>query len=384
MKNKIIALLICLSTLFSISFHASEISQEQVPKWISVKYNDLENQAVSEYQLATVTIKNYGLWFTENDYQVSVDYDPTQLELVNTVITNAYGDKTTELSPGVNLSKNNFEVSFQFYLQPDVELDAVPVTINKLKNNSDNSSETIELKANSSSMMTNYQVGSMTLGYAVDKYTNDGTNLEYNAHFKVIANPDNKDFTLALKRNTMNIASGVDYSVNLTASGGTIVNVDKTNYQLKLKAGDEFDLNIKSPVSGLSAKDKRIDFFIFVQSEDQFVRISPKFYPSDLTQAQTDTRFRRYAVIKIVIMSFFGLLSILFIIANRNRKKEPKANKKAKLEKTNQAPKPRESVAATEAKQAELDKTEDESLQIIETKYAIEEKEDETETETSK
>lgn len=325
MKNKIVALLICLSTLFSITFNASEINQEQLPKWISVKYSDVYNQSVSEYQLVTVTVQNYGLWFTNNDYEVSADFDPAQLELVNTVITNSYGDKTSELSQAVNFTENNFEVSYQFYLQPDVDLTTVPVTISKVKNSEIDKEETIELKATSNSMMNNYQIGNITLGYAVDKYTNDGTNIEYNGHFKVIANPDNQDFALSLKKNTMNVADDVDYQINVTSDKGTVAKVDNTNYQLKMRVGQEFDLNIKTPVSGLSAKDDRFDFLLYVQSGDQYIRISPKFYRSELTESQTDTRFRRYVVIKAVIIGFFVLLTILFAVANRKRKKEPKS-----------------------------------------------------------
>lgn len=330
MKNKILTLLVCISGLWPLSFNASTVEQEQLPNWIDVEYSDVYNQAVSEYQLATVTVKNYGLWFANSDYDVSVEFDQSQLVLANTSVTNQIGDKTTSESPAVNISENNFEVSYQFYMQPNVTLDSIPVSVTKVKNGKDSKEQTIQLKANSNTTMTNYQVGKMSVGYAVDKYVDDGAIIEYNAHFKMISNPNNQDFVLTLKPNNMQLPSSEKYQITLTSSSGTIAEIDEANYQLKMKPNDEFDLNITYPADDVEAKDDRFDFFIFMKSDDQFVRINPMFYPSTLTDESIDTRFHRYVVIKFIIMAFFVFLLLLYVIATKKRKTEFKKSKSTK------------------------------------------------------
>lgn len=324
MKNKIVVLFTSLALIFNISFSASSVGEQQLPNWIDVEYSDLNNEAVSEYQLVTVTVKNHGLWFTHNNYDVSVDYDPTQLNLVNTVFSNSLGDKATQIGSLVSTDSNNFEVSYQFYMQPNVDVESIPLTITKVENDKKTTSQIINLKAMSNTTMSNIRFGNINLGYAVTKYTNDDSNIEYNAHFKVISNPNNEEFTLSLKKNTMSVSSSDIYKTKLRFTSGSAVALDKNNFSINMKTGDEFDLNITSSVAGLSAKDDAINFFIYVQSSDGFTRISPKFYPSELITNSINTHLHRYALIKVAIMLFFTFLGLLLLISG----KRDKSNKK--------------------------------------------------------
>lgn len=331
MKSKIYTLLTILTLVFCFSFSASSTSSEELPNWVEVNYSDLNTDAISEYQLVTVTVQNHGLWLGSNNYNVSVDYDQNQLKLVNTVYIDSAGNKQVREGSVVTSSDNNFKVSYQFYLQPNVSLETVPLTVSKVKNNDQREQATVSLNTHSYTTNETIKFGKIRLGYTVTTYTNDGTNIEYNAHFKVVSNPDKEEFTLSLKPNTMNVSSSDIYDVKLRFNDGVAKAIDKNNFSLNMNAGDQFDLNVTSTVEGLSAKDDRFDFLIYLQSGDDFARITPKFYRSELITDQANTRLHKYVLIKIVIVAFFICLTGLFIISDKRVAKRTKGKRKKRI-----------------------------------------------------
>lgn len=324
MKNKIVAIIFVFSLLFNLQVSASEFESEQLPKWVTVDYANLTNQSVSEYQLVTVTVSNYGLWFTTNEYNVSVDYNPSELELVNTTYTDSMQNRTVKAGSNVYANHNNFEVSYQFYLMPNVDVEMVPITITKEKNNRESETATVNLSAFSDTTQRNVSFGDITLSYDVTEYNNDGTNIEYNIHFKVIKNPNHEPFTLSLKKNNMSISDSDIYQAKLRFDSGSATAIDKNNFKLTMNKGDNFDLNITTTVSGLTAKDDRFDFFIYLQTGDHFARLSPIYYRSELLTDATNTRVVKYTYIMLVISLFFGLLAVLYLISNVSRVKKSK------------------------------------------------------------
>lgn len=314
MTSKIIAVLFTFSIFLNIQLLASEV--EQPPSWITVDYADLYNQSVSEYQLVTVTVSNYGLWFIDDNYQISVDYDPNQLVLANTTYTDSMQNRTVQAGATVAADSNNFKVSYQFYLMPNVDADIIPITITKVKNNSSSENAVVNLSAISNTAKRNIKFGDIVLSYNVTEYNNDGTNIAFNMHFDVVSNPNRQPFTLSLKKNNMKISNPDIYQVKVQFDTGTVTAIDKTNFSLKMDQGDGFDLNVTTTVSGLSAKDDRFDFFVYLQTGDQFVRISPIYYRSELQAPSTNLRVVRYSYITLAICLFFVLLTGLYFSVN--------------------------------------------------------------------
>ncbi len=321
MKNKILVVFSVLALALNIQLGASSTELDTTPNWIEVDYANLATDQVSEYQLVTVKVSNYGLWFLNNDYTVSVDYDPNQLELVNSVYTDALQNSSVKTTNTITSENNNFAVSYQFYLKPNVPANVVPVTVTKLKNGSEESSATINLQAYSETTKRDIKFGDITLRYNVTTYTNDGTNIEYNIHFDVVQNPHKDDFTMSLKKNNMSISDTDIYQAKVRFNSGSAVAIDKNNFSFTMNRGDSFDLNITSTVEGLSAKDDRFDFFIYFQSGDDFIRLSPLYYRSELIGASTNTRVIKYSYIAIGISVFFMLLTILYFSTNYRRNK---------------------------------------------------------------
>lgn len=325
MKNKLLAILVVCALIFNLPLAASEVeNQTSMPNWINVKYANLYNESVSEYQLVTVTVSNYGLWFLNNNYNVSVDYDSSQLKLVNTYYTDSMQNNSIRSGASVNTDDNNFAVSFQFYLQPNVNVTSVPITVTKVKNDSDAQTVTLDLKAYSETTMRPLQIGNIGLRYNVTTYTNDGTNIEYNIHFIVDSNPQREELTLSLKKNNMSVSSTDNYEAKLRFNGGKATAIDKNNFSLMMSRGDTFDLNITTPVDGLTAKDDRFDFFIYLQNGDQFVRLSPMYYRSELVTDSVNTRAIKYIYIIIAIIGFFIFLTILYAMSNLRHKSKKK------------------------------------------------------------
>lgn len=321
MKNKILAILVAFVFIFNFSLAASEVDSQtkETPNWIKVKYSNLYNQSVSEYQLVTVSVSNYGLWFLNNEYNVSVDYDPNQLKLANTYYTDSMQNTSIRSGASVATEDNNFAVNYQFYLQPNNDVTSVPITVTKTKNGDDIESATIDLKTYSETTPRMIEMGSIKLKYNVTTYTNDGTNIEYNIHFEVVSNPDREEFTLSLKKNNMAVSNPDIYEAKLRFSSGKATAIDKNNFNLMMTEGDAFDLNVTTSIEGLTAKDDRFDFFIYLQSGDDFVRLSPIYYRSELVMDSINTRVTKYIYITVAIAIFFALLTVLYIVSNKRR-----------------------------------------------------------------
>lgn len=332
MKSKVSTLLVLVMILLSNSnLQASTVQVEELPNWIDVDYTDAYTNTVSEYQLATVTVSNKSLWWTKNRYAINVNYNPKQLELVNIVYQTSTGTGTALEDENVTTEDSNFDIKYQFYLKPNVDAASVPITITKVKNDSETESATVNLAAQSQTTKQNIKFGDIVLTYAVDTYTNDETNIEYNAHFEVLDNPNKEDFTLSLKKNNMSVSSTNIYEVKLRFSSGNATAIDKNNFKLQMAKGDSFDLNITTTIEGLSSKDDKFDFFIYLQDEEgNFVRIAPEYFVNTTIETGTNSRTRRYLHINLGLMLSVVLLTVLYILLNLKRGKLNKSNKKSK------------------------------------------------------
>lgn len=322
MKSKIYLLLLVIGLLTpGYDLRAEEL--DQVPSWIDISYANNYDQAVSEYQVVTITVTNKSLWWTNHDYQVMIDYDPNQLYLTNAVYIDSERTVSEVIDGTVNTDDSNFAVEYQFYLQPDVDVTQLPVTITKVTDSSDSQTATVMLDAESQTTKQNIQFGDLVLNYAVDNYSNDGTNIEYNAHFEVLSNPNKEDFTLSLKKNNMSVSSSDIYDVKVRFTDGSAVAIDKNNFKLSMKEGQSFDLNITTTIDGLSSKDDKFEFFIYLQdSNDNFIRLSPIYFPNQATSIGVNNRTHRYLLINIGLFVIMCGLVVVFVGSNLYRKKK--------------------------------------------------------------
>lgn len=320
MKSKILLVVMLLISLPTVSLKASD--DNQLPKWIEVQYADLEHNTVSEYQLVTVTVTEKNLWLDNSNHEIIVDYNPQQLNLVNTVSYDTMHNVQTEVITNYTTDASSFGVSYQFYLQPGVSLTNIPITITKMTDGQVSDEATINLAADSQTVPELVTVGDIKLESSVTEYVNDGTNITYNQHFSVVANPNNSAFTLTLKPNNMVVEDPDIYEAKIKFDSGSAKALDKNNFELNMNTGDQFDLNITTTIEGLKAKDDRFEFFVYLQEDDQFVRLEPTFFRSEQIAASTDTRNYRYLVIKLIIAIFFIILTIIHLIKYKVVKKD--------------------------------------------------------------
>lgn len=313
MKSKISKLIICLFVLFSINLNASDVT----PKWIDVDYSDLEGQAVSEYQLVTVTVTEQKMWWRNSQTNIQVDYDQSQLQLVNTHLIDAAGNSLPQAGAAVTSGLSNFKVEFQFYLSRGVDVESVPITIYK-----NEESAVVDIAAKSYTSDHLIEVGDLELNTSITNYSNDGTTINYQQHFDVVDNPSNEPFTITLKKNNMSVSGPEMYDVKFETSGANATTLDKTNYQINAKSGTSFDMIIDSTVSGLDAKNDRFEFLLYIESGDNFIRLEPTFFPSDISVSGNSVRIKRYTTIKLLIIGFFSILGLIFIISNRKPKQK--------------------------------------------------------------
>lgn len=318
MKIKILSI-IMIALVFSLFNFKASVESQNLPNWIEVKYTDLKTEKVSEYQLVTVTVKEHGLWFSPQKAQVVIDYDQEQLELVNTIYRDSLLNSFQKDGSTVEGEDPNFEVVYQFKLKPEVSAETIPLRISKVYNNSKSISKTIEVVASSSKLPVEYLVDDIKFNYAVSDYTSDGTTITYNAHFDILDNPHNRELLVSLKKNNMTLTNKENYKVKLRFDSGDVEAIDKTNFKLKMQTGDSFDLNVSSPIDDLQGKDDCFNFFIFLKSEDQFIRLEPSFYHNKLVEAKGNIRVRKYIGIKLIIIVFFGFLASLYGYVNKKR-----------------------------------------------------------------
>lgn len=311
MRNKILKLVLSLSLLFTISLNASET----LPDWIKVSYSDLESQSVSEYQLVTVTVTEHKAWWRDQQTNISVDYDPQQLQLVNTLFFDSLERSIPQAGPAVTSDLSNFKVEYQFYLNKYQNLDDVQITINK-----NDQSQVVNLNTTSYTTDHLIEIGDLKLNTSITNYQNDGTNINYTQHFEVLDNPTKEPFTITLKPNNMNVQGPEVYNVRFATEGAIATTLDKTNYQINAQKGSSFDLIIDSSISGLSAKNNRFEFFVYIESGDDFIRLEPTFFESNITLSGNPSRVIRYTIIKLVIIGFFIILGLIFILNNRKSK----------------------------------------------------------------
>ncbi len=321
MKNKLITSIFIWVFFLVPGLSATEL---ELPNWIDVEYSNLEGEYVSEYQQVTVTVTEKNMWWANDVHNVSLNYDQNQLRLVNTMYFDSKLNSNVESSPNITTTDDNFKISYQFYLQPDIDITSVPLTITKTTGDK-TVSETININAYSETTPRTIQIGSVTLNYGVTEYTNDGENITYNIHFEVVGNPQKEAITMTLKQNNMSVDSVDDYDAKLRFNGGEATAIDKNNFLLSMTRGDTFDLNIVAKIEGLSAKNDRFEFLLFLQDEnDNFIRLEPTYFRNELLLASNNQRVDRYIVIKIIITIFFVILTLIGLIGWRISKRKAK------------------------------------------------------------
>lgn len=326
MKTKLLLLIVCLFSIANPAFHASE----QKPDWIRIKYSDLEQKKVSEYQLVTVTVTQKSPWFTNVDSSVDIDYDENVLELAKVTMQDESLNVGELDDTSFSTNLDEYQVKYQFYLKPNVSVETTPITITK--HIGDKTEEvTINLDCYSYTMKRNVSFGNTILNYIVSDYTNNGAEITLKADFEVIANPDDKPILATLKENNMSVSSTDDYKFKASYSGSGAEAVDKNNIQFDLTSGDTFTITITANVGGLSAKDDRFEFFLFLSDGANSVRLEPTFFRSETISSGANAKVMQYSHLKMLINIFFVLLLLIYIIKSRRFKQLEKPKTKVEV-----------------------------------------------------
>ncbi len=317
MKNKLL-IFVVLCSLMIPSLSASEIDSQ--PNWINISYADLEHQYTTEYQAVNITVSQKGLWWKNYNSQLEIEYDQSALELVNTVYYDPLMNGTSMSDPNITTTDSSFQVTYQFILKNGYDLQSTPVSFTKTVNDKV-STGMVTIDTHSETMMSNYKFGDVVIGYSVDQYTNDAETITYNAHFKVVSNPKNTPFTLTLKSNNMDVDSTDSYEAKLRYTTGVVEAIDKNNFKIDIPEGDTFDLNITAQIEGLSAKDDRFEFLIFLSDGENFTRIEPTMFRSELITPDNNKRGDRFVIIKMLIALFFAFLAVVHFVSSKSKKK---------------------------------------------------------------
>lgn len=323
MKNKF-SLILVLFALFIPKFSAAEIT---TPNWIDIEYADLEHNYVSEYQLVNVSVTQKGMWWRDYNSEVNIDYDQNALNLVNVIYYDQYLNSTTSEESTVKTTDSSFKVTYQFYLKDNFDLSTTQIDISKTVN-SKTTKGSVSIDTHSDRLMSNVKFGDIVIGYSVDQYVNDGETITYNAHFKVVSNPSNKPFTLSVKENNMTVDNTDYYEVKLRYTTGSVEAIDKHNFKISIPEGGTFDLNIPAQIEGLSSKNDRFEFLIFLSDSENFARIEPTYFRSEVISSDTNKRGDRFVIIKLLIALFFVFLAIIHSISSK-LKSQKKQNKKS-------------------------------------------------------
>ncbi len=304
--------------LFTTPLYASE--SINIPNWIDIEYANLETEKVSEYQLVTVTVSESDPWWKkEQSKQIQIRYNEDQLQLVNTIIYDDLQNTYVSDEQNISVDKNNVRVSYQFYLKPNVDVSTSEITITKLENGYIKNVVDIPLQTESVTTPRNISVGNINLSYKLISYKADNEIIKYKIQFNILECPQDESLKLSLQKNNMNIANDDVYTSNVQSERAKINKIDKNNYQLVVNPQDEFILEVDSTVEGLSAKDDRFEFFIYLENNENFERIEQTFFPSELISENENMRIKRYFIIKVLIMIFFVLITLIFIRTNNSK-----------------------------------------------------------------
>lgn len=318
MKNRIGWL--CLILLLGCITPLKASSNEDLPKWIDVSYADKENNQVSEYQLVTIAVSEHSLWWREQDSEITIDYDPDVLQLINVRLIDSLQRSIPQAGNTVTSDKSNYIVEYQFYLNPNQDVSTVPLSVTKEVKGKTPEVANFEIAANSQTTPTRIEVGNIALDTYVSSYQNDGATITYVEHFEVIDNPKSENFTISLKENNMSVNSSTGYEVKFDSNKAQITTIDQTNYSVIARDNSSFDMTITADVSTLSAKNDRFEFLIYLQSADEFIRLEPTYFDSSVNTSDGSSRVLRYTVIKVIIIIFFVLLSIISLFTHRKKR----------------------------------------------------------------
>ncbi|WOO86838.1 hypothetical protein RZE82_06865 [Mollicutes bacterium LVI A0039] len=315
MKVNIKLLLIALlAMLLPVNFQAASEAPTDPPSWITIKYADLEQKSVSEYQMVTVTVSEKNMWWKNGNHEVEIDYNRDYLKLVNVAYYDGKTSTVTQDTREVSTDDNNFEVKYQFYLNPGYDVAEIPLTVTKFTDGEQTDQATVSIKSNSQTTPQQVEFGDAVLNYTVENYKNNGETVTYSAHFEVVENIHKKPITLELKKNNMKVSSEDDYTVELTSNDADIDMLEQNLYTIDALANQQFDLTITAQEEALSAKNDRVEFFIFLESNNQYARLEPTYFKSEKIKTNDNTRAEKYLKIKMVIASFFILLFALHVL----------------------------------------------------------------------
>ncbi len=316
MKSKALILIISLLVTFNVNLNASE----QIPKWINISYSDLEQHAVSEYQVVTITVKENHSLFKSANSTIDIKYNPQQLQLANVAYTTSKQERMRLDDTKVSSDESQFSVKYQFYLKPNIDIESTPITITKSVGKQTKSVD-LELRTHSYTSGEILTVDDIKLKYKVLQYQNDQTNINYIAQFDVLANPQAKKMQLALQKNNMEVSNQEEYNVQVFLNDQLVSPINNNQVEVEPMLGDVITLEINAKVSALSSKNNRFEFLIYVASGTDFIRLEPTFFISELTKSGANLNVKRYRLIKMFVNVFFVILVISYIIIIYCRKK---------------------------------------------------------------
>lgn len=317
MQSKIIVLVALILALIPVSFSATQ--QNVRPQWIRVAYADLEQKQVSEYQLVTVAVKETNLWFSNGEYRVELDYDSSQLELVNIIYNDGLFGNTQLDDQTVTTTDNNFEVKYQFYLKPNADITESAISVTKYKDNEVSNEANFTVNCQSQTTPRVVEFGNVKLDYAVTKFERDNESVNYEASFTVIENAKRQPFTLTVKENNMKVSESDLYAINVTTDDGQVREIDDANFSITLAKGGKFKLAVTVDTKSIKAKDNRFEFLVFLKNNERFIRLEPTYFKSDLIVPTQNLRAIRFISIKVIIAAFFILLFIGYLYTSRKR-----------------------------------------------------------------
>lgn len=302
MKSKILLILVAIVSLFTINLSAAE----DISKNVSVNYANLESMKVNEYQLVTIKVEVDNHWFNPKTTTVNINYDDSQLDLVNIGYTNNKLETTQLSNPEVQGDTNSFTVDYQFYLQPNANIEQSQVEVIQKTDDGESISDLLTIDANSLSTWQDAIVGDNHFQYRVNNYDDTGEVITLNAEFNAIKLVDSL-FYFDFIKNNMSVDDDQSYTINFTGDGN-FVYTEKAIIDGTLQTGDNFKVDITANKSELDSKNDRFEFLLFITSGENSVRLEPTFFPNEFTETGSNTK--RWKFVKIENIWLLGLIGL--------------------------------------------------------------------------
>lgn len=305
MVNKIILGLLTLILLVPIiNFHASETTSDN----ISIEYANLESMQANEFQLVNVVVKVDNHWFNPQTTSVNIEYDQSQLNLVNIGYTSNKLETTSVDNTLVTGTTNSFTVTYQFFLMPNVDIKESDITVTQ-NSEEGTTTDTLTIATNSLTTPRIATVGKNKIEYKVTNYDSSGSEILLDLQFVAQSISDDVlffDFT----KNNMSVDTDDSYSINFSGDGDVTI-TEKNLFDLRLKDGDKFVVNITATKNQLDAKNDRFEFFLFISNQTQSVRLEPTFFPNVLKTDGVDKKRWKFIVIENATLCAIIILGII-------------------------------------------------------------------------